>query len=77
MVAGQQQPVEQLKENSEKLLLSSPHEHRQRWLFAFPLLVALRAFFALPSICSTSSFATLLWAFAVAGIAGHTFLDAV
>ena len=38
VVAGQQQPVEQLKENSEELLLSSPHEHRQRCLFAFPLL---------------------------------------
>ena len=29
VVAGQQQPVEQLKENSEELLHSSPHEHRQ------------------------------------------------
>ena len=44
VVAGQQQPVEQLKENSEELLLSSPHEHRQWCLFTFPLLVACGPF---------------------------------
>ena len=40
VVAGQQQPVEQLKENREELPLSSPHERRRRWLFAFPLQLA-------------------------------------
>ena len=63
VLAGQQQPVEQLKENREELPLSSLHEHRSVGFSLF-LCLLLAGLFALPSVCSMRSF-TAPWRWVV------------